>query len=261
VPAEPENPPRYVTATIELTVAGKDIRLEAPVPTGPVRPVQLLPLFTSLSDTLVGLTAESVEQKGKKISCKKGCGACCRQLVPISPTEAYRIREMIDEMPEPRRSQIRARFEDARKRLDEGGLLERLLEPEKITQEETVPLGMEYFSRKIACPFLEEESCSIHPDRPIACREYLVTTPAKNCSTPTGETVRLLETTLKASTALRCLTIKRPGDDTWVPLILAPSWAKTHPDESIARPGTELVREFFSFLKVKDVPNPDGEAT
>ncbi|HEY5241787.1 MAG TPA: YkgJ family cysteine cluster protein [Polyangiaceae bacterium] len=27
----------------------------------------------------------------------------------------------------------------------------------------------------VSCPFLEEESCSIHPDRPPICREYLVT--------------------------------------------------------------------------------------
>jgi hypothetical protein len=32
-----------------------------------------------------------------------------------------------------------------------------------------------YFLQGVACPFLEAESCGIHPDRPLACREYLVT--------------------------------------------------------------------------------------
>ena len=30
-------------------------------------------------------------EAGKAISCRKGCGACCRQLVPISRTEAERL--------------------------------------------------------------------------------------------------------------------------------------------------------------------------
>jgi Fe-S-cluster containining protein len=34
------------------------------------------------------------------------------------------------------------------------------------------------------CPFLEDESCSIHPDRPLVCREYLVTSPAELCAGP-----------------------------------------------------------------------------
>ena len=38
-------------------------------------------------------------------------------------------------------------------------------------------LGREYFQLGIPCPFLEEESCSIYHDRPITCREYLVTSP------------------------------------------------------------------------------------
>ncbi len=41
-----------------------------------------------------------------------------------------------------------------------------------------------YFHLGIACPFLEDESCSIHADRPISCREYLVTSPAVNCADP-----------------------------------------------------------------------------
>jgi Fe-S-cluster containining protein len=258
VPADPEHPPEYLTAAIQLSIAGRDVRLEAPIPTAPARPIQLLPLFHSLSDTVVDLTVKSVEEEGAKISCKKGCGACCRQLVPISATEARRIRDLVNEMPEPRRSEILARFEAARGRLDEAGLLAKLVEPDKITEDETVQIGLDYFSKSIPCPFLEDESCSIHADRPAACREYLVTSPAGNCAHPTPETVSCVPMKIKVSTALRCMTMRRPHDDTWVSLILAPSWAETHPDDSPPRPGTELVSEFFSFLRLKEVPRTGG---
>ena len=41
----------------------------------------------------------------------------------------------------------------------------------------------------VPCPFLEDESCSIHPERPLVCREYLVTSPAALCAGPTQEGV------------------------------------------------------------------------
>jgi Fe-S-cluster containining protein len=260
MPADSDPAPEYLTATIELSIADRVVRLETPAPTAPVRPIQLLPLFQSLSDAFVGLAVRSVEEEGEKISCKKGCGACCRQLVPISATEARRIRDLVNEMPEPRRSQIVARFEAARRRLDEAGLLGRLMEPDKITEDETRSLGLDYFSKGIPCPFLEDESCSIHADRPIACREYLVTTPAENCAHPTAETVHCVKMTVMASSALRRMTMRGPEDDTWVPLILAPSWAEAHPEDSRPRPGTELVREFFSYLTGKDLPGAERKA-
>jgi Fe-S-cluster containining protein len=260
VPEEPGNQPEYLTATIDLSIEGRHIRLEVPAPTAPVRPIELLPLFQSLSDAFVGVAVKSAEEEGAKISCKKGCGACCRQLVPISATEARRIRDLVNEMPEPRRSEILARFEAARKLLEEAGLLGRLMEPDKIPQGETNALGIQYFWKGIPCPFLEDESCSIHADRPIACREYLVTNPAENCARPTAETVQCIKMTVKASTALRLLTLRSPEDDTWVPLILAPSWAETHPDQSSPVPGTELVRQFFSHLTSKDLPGADQSA-
>jgi hypothetical protein len=79
-----------------------------------------------------------------------------------------------------------------------------------------------------------EESCSIHPDRPAACREDLVTSPAESGAHPTQETVRCVPLPLKVSAALRhCATdgatAGRPSG--WVPLILAPEWAAAHPEE------------------------------
>jgi hypothetical protein len=34
----------------------------------------------------------------------------------------------------------------------------------------------------------------------------------------------------------------------WVPLILAPDWADAHPDEPPARPGPEVLRQFFEYI-------------
>ena len=91
---------------------------------------EMLPLFFSFADAVMSTAANGVEQTGEKISCKKGCGACCRQLVPISETEAHWIGELVDRLPIQKQNEIRDRFAEARRRLAETGLLEKLLHRE-----------------------------------------------------------------------------------------------------------------------------------
>jgi Fe-S-cluster containining protein len=176
--------PQTRTADVALTVAGRRLHFHLTVPAAPTRPVELLPLFQSLTDMFVGAAVADAEAGGATISCRKGCGACCRQLVPVSEIEIESIRRLVEALPEPRRSEVIGRFERALQRLGDAGLLESLRMPERVSRERVLGLGTTYFRQGIACPFLEDESCSIHSDRPLACREYLVTSPAANCRQP-----------------------------------------------------------------------------
>lgn len=251
-----------VTATVHLSIDGESYSARIDVPSGPIPLRHLLPVFRSVSQSLAGVAVERVEADGKRISCASGCGACCRQLVPIAQAEARDLRDVIAEMPEPRQAAIRARFAQARQRLDAAGLLGRLLERQKLDADARRALGLEYFHQAIACPFLENESCSIYPDRPIACREYLVTSPAANCARPSPETVRMVRVPAKAWLAVARTDEAPEGQPTpWVPLILAPEWADAHPDEPPPRPGPELLRAFFEQLarSTKESPsNPES---
>jgi Fe-S-cluster containining protein len=220
--------------------------------------MDLLPLAQDLANAVVGAAVEDVVEQGEAISCKKGCGACCRQLVPISQVEARRIRDLVEQMPEPRRQEIRGRFARALERLKESGLLEQLRSREEWAPDGVEKIGVDYFRLGIPCPFLEDESCSIHPDRPITCREYLVTSPAEYCARPSRETVQTTRIPLKVWTAVARFDKLPPGERfiRWVPLILAPEWADAHPDEAPPRPGPELLKELFEHLTGKDIPAP-----
>src|SRR6267142_4110839 len=126
-----------------------------------------------------------------------------------------------------RKKTILAKFESARKKLEEAEMLDPLRHPDQFTDEHMRLLGREYFSLGIACPFLEDEACSIYADRPITCREYLVTSPAVNCAAPTAETVSMVP--LPAGpvwTAVARLEQERGSRFIrWVPLILALEFA------------------------------------
>jgi len=252
--AEPA--PDWITATITATIGNEPHQLEISVPEGPARLRELLPVFEGLTDVLVGVAERQVTRAGETISCKKGCGACCRQVVPVSAAEARHLAQLVAALPQPRRAQVLERFAAARRRLADAGMLGRL----QTAGSEARPLGVAYFGLGIACPFLEEESCSIHADRPLACREYLVTSPAENCARPTPETVRCVEVPARVSIAVRELEKETSaGAPAWVPLVLALDWAAEHAEETPTATGPQLLPGVFAKLSASAAPAQGGE--
>ncbi|MCI0640633.1 MAG: YkgJ family cysteine cluster protein [Gemmataceae bacterium] len=245
-----------------MTTSDWEMTFQVEVPAGPTRLRTLLPLVQSLTDAVVAAAEQADLGKGHSISCRKGCGACCRQLVPVTQTEARHLRDLVEALPEPRRSQVRKRFADARQRLEESGLFDRLLQSAAWTSATFLELATAYFQLGLACPFLEDEACSIHPIRPLKCREFLVTTPAENCSRPTPQSVRSVPLPVSVAAALARLDVPStaPCYERWLPLTLAPDWAEQNPDEGCLRPGPELLGDFLAQLKVTpSPPTPQGE--
>ena len=245
----------FQRATFVVAVGGRTLELQFDVPAGPTRPIELLPLFQSLTDGFVRIAIEQTEAGNEAISCRKGCGACCRQLVPISEVEAESIRALVDALPEPRKQVVLGRFDEACRRLDDAGLLQTLRAPERVSRDDVTAFGMAYFEQAIACPFLEDESCSIHPDRPLSCREYLVTTPAPNCAKPSSESIRCVTVHAKMSRAVRHLDDENPRScQSWIPLILALEWPRRVEEDAQRRTGTALVNKAFEYLSGRELP-------
>ena len=145
------------------------------------------------------------------------------------------IAELVESFPEPRRSQVKARFEDAKKRLEDAGLLEKLREPERWYREGFREFGLEYFRQRIPCPFLEDEACSIYPDRPLTCREFLVTTPAEYRQDPGTKPIRSVKLPMSVGPALAKSGIREDESPAprWVALVLALEWDATNPDTAL----------------------------
>ena len=106
------------------------------MPAGPTRLSNLLPFLRYLTDRFVDFSVENVQAEGLAVSCKRL--RCCLLSATGSHfgDQARRLGEVVDQMPEPRKSTILARFEEARRRLQAAGLLERLREPNRIGDDE-----------------------------------------------------------------------------------------------------------------------------
>jgi Fe-S-cluster containining protein len=244
-------------------VDGVPLKMQMTVPAKPVKPHRMLPIFQQMSNAMVDVSIESAESQGKKISCKAGCGACCRQPVPISETEVYQIAELVEAMPEPRRSVIKKRFADGVEHFKNNGWFDKLngyFEDKHLTADpdnihEALDVVMEYFYEGVACPFLEDEACSIHPDRPIACREYLVTSPAENCAKPTAETIRAIGLLIKPSRTMRYFgSTGRLDSAGYLTLIRALELAEAVPEDFVKKTGERWMADFFSHLSKNKIP-------
>ena len=183
---------------------------------------QLLTTLRSLTNTVVDGAVERERSAGREISCKAGCGACCRQLVPLSVTEAQQLPRLIARLDEVHRSRVISRFNEASSKLRASGMLDRLERFSTLSRQERSELSTAYFRLGIPCPFLEDESCSIHPVRPVICRQYLVTSDPSHCANPSPETIVPVPIAANVFGALTRVEARDPNLPQSVPMIVAP---------------------------------------
>ncbi len=112
-----------IIGRVVLMHGDEPVEIELAVPAGKVAFEDTLPVLQQLTDFIVDREAAVAEASGRAISCRAGCGACCRQLVPISQAEVRALVRLVVAMPEPRRTQVRRRFEASLAALDAAGLL------------------------------------------------------------------------------------------------------------------------------------------
>ena len=217
-----------------LRIDGEAVPVSAPQPPAQARLDELLPAQREIDNAAIAHAVHKAEAAGKHVACAKGCSACCRaQPVPVTPPEAYALLRLVDALPMPRRAEIEARFDDRAQRLREAGLAEPLLDrPPDLDADAARSLARAYFQLGLACPFLEDDACSIHPQRPFVCRQYLVTSDPVLCADPFANKAEVIPMPLHAASAELAISetaYARPQRT--VPLTLALEYARRHRDE------------------------------
>jgi len=92
--------------------------------------------------------AEAVKmelRKGRKLACSKGCSSCCKthSTIPVYPVELVGLSWYVTE---------------------------KIQGPGR----EPVKTQLRNYKENDPCPFLVEGACSVHPMRPISCRQFNV---------------------------------------------------------------------------------------
>jgi Fe-S-cluster containining protein len=194
---------------ISLRTPCGEVSTAVGVPTSVVPVTAILPLMRSLGEEVQALELTRVRQTGHTVSCQKGCAACCRMLVPISAPEAFALANRIDRLDQPERDRLLTKLDLAQQQLAQAGILTQLsalAESSDSPSDEAIePLNKAYYALRMPCPFLDNEACSIYEDRPAACRELAVTSPATDCQDMTSRTIRPVPVAVRISTTLSLL--------------------------------------------------------
>jgi Fe-S-cluster containining protein len=219
-----------VRPRLSLRVLGETISAEAPVPAKTGRLDELLPMMLALDSAAIDV-AVNKNSSGKPVSCAKGCAACCKaQPVPITPPEAYALWRIVQSLPAERRSVLEATFAEREAALEAAGLKNVFLRETTLGSAAEARQAVEaYVQLHLACPFLVDDACSIHPQRPFVCRQYLVTSSPALCEDPLHQPVEVVAMPLQPAHAMLTVTEKHLGLTTGtVPLVLALAYVRKH---------------------------------
>ena len=187
------------------------------IPPGNIFFADLVQPFRILFHKIIDL-----ETREKKVSCKKGCSACCNQLVPLSIPEVFSLYRIYESLPTGHKKRVKKRFARNKNSLHKAGLLSELKNPVKVRS-----MDQKYFNLGLACPFLETGSCSIYDSRPFVCMEYYVKTPPVFCTSPYTSPVEKITIGYNIGALLTAFSARLLGlAKTPVPLIIVGDWAE-----------------------------------
>jgi Fe-S-cluster containining protein len=235
---------------LELRIGSENIKISLEISNQPIHIHELLPFFQTITDKVVEVSVKETQQEGKSISCKKGCGACCYQLVPVSRAEGYKLANLVNDMPAERQQVIRERFAQNIRTLKDAGVLPSI--GQKVDANNAKQLrevGISYFELNLPCPFLEEQACSIHADRPLSCREYLVTSNPVHCSKAIPGTVEGLILPKRVSAIIYKMSRElNEGGTGFLPLTMILDSAEELASTQAKKPAIDLIKQFLSIL-------------
>jgi Fe-S-cluster containining protein len=234
---------------LELKTPAGVLSAEVEASTGFVPIASIVPLVQRLGTETHRLEEQAVIRAGGRISCQKGCAACCRMLVPVSPLEAIALRRELLSLPDERRFHMIEKIAESKRRLEQAGLLARLTDladsGDALSDEALEPLNRDYYALRMPCPFLENEVCSIYEHRPAACRELLVTSPPELCQDLAHNPVEPIDVSIRVSTVLGLLWSDLTGRaPRLIPLPIAIDWAERHETTAhVLKKGTDLLQQ------------------
>ena len=218
-----------VTANFDLKIVDDVLSMEASVPDARISALEMMSVFQKITNQTVAYSIELTERTGRKISCKAGCGACFKQPVPVTLLEAEHLNQLVKKMPEQQQQRVRARFKHHIEAVTDAGLLDGLENITDLATGQKHRLAKEYFDLGLDCPFLENQSCGIYKDRPLQCREFLVTSDPRFCAELDPDRIEHVEQPVSMATALRKLSLDSQNTTGrgWILMIFAMELAKS----------------------------------
>lgn len=244
--------------SFELEIAGKTIPFDIDVAAEKATLADIVQPARKLSSKLAIAVREGVKEKGQPIPCSKGCSACCNSLIPLSVPEVFRMREELLVMPTEKSNQIlKSCIHTAEKILEKTGRTDCLKDFSRNGKPRISQINKWYGELKLTCPFLSEDLCMLYEQRPLVCREHIVTGSSGPCQKDHKCRPNVLQMPVSVLETLGQLAGEL--EQTAVEAVMLPfsfAWAQDNLQRAErVWPAVEMVRHFVEILKQKTSKN------
>ena len=245
---------------LELDILGKTVGFRIGVEKNQARLSDIVPLARTLSKKITEVVFQRIRSDGGHIPCCEGCSICCSNLVPLSVPEAFRLNEEISAAPPNRRESIRrACILASRLILSQkppGPSTHQNGKASPACQADLNPVSDWYASLNLACPFLDNDLCTIYEQRPLACREHFVEGSARACRGQRG-TAAVLQMPVRVLNALSQLASELEATSVEAVLLpLALAWCEENPERAERTwPSVMMVKRFVEIIKAMACQN------
>ena len=115
------------------------------------------------------------------VSCQPNCNACCNHAVVVTDAESRAITAAVRELPATTQKAIANRADAVADRL----VAEGLGDGTDTLSQSNFPRS--YYALVEPCPLLIDGQCAVRSQRPLVCRDYLVSSDPKACWDPSLE--------------------------------------------------------------------------
>jgi Fe-S-cluster containining protein len=237
--------PSRTQIPFEVLVTDRILRFSISLVSRPVPLSELVPMACQLSQAIVDATSRRIEESDSRIACRKGCDACCSYLVPISPAEAYHIRDEIFKLSQLEQKTLFRSCQHTTRQLIDHRIPDALFSPTQEHEERLEILSDWYRELNLPCPFLVNHACCIYDFRPLACREYLVTSHPSKCRSESTERSARIPMPLRIAEVLAetCRILEDGESSILLPLL--PSFLQNNSQRSWALYPAELMVSTF----------------
>jgi len=245
------------TISFELDIFGEPASFDIRIAQKQARLSDIIPLARMLSTKLTDTVLDRLHRNGEFSPCCKGCSACCNYLIPLSVPEAFRLREEVLAMPaEQGRALLQSCLDTAKRILDKKPKefdINELAGAE--SQIQISQLGKWYAGLKLACPFLSDSLCTSYENRPVACREYIVTGSPLLCEVELTDESQIVQMPVSVLDCLGQLTADlEQSNIEAVMLPLALPWAQENLERGERTwPAVTMVERFVEILQALNI--------
>jgi Fe-S-cluster containining protein len=237
----------------EIDVLGEPVHFQISVERKQAKLTDIVPTARAIAEKLSLAMVDKLRRNGTIVTCHKGCSSCCNYLVPLSVPEAFCLREEILAMPEEQARATMQLFLNSAIRILDSKFQESDLNEliHTNTPVQTDNLSEWYAGLNLTCPFLSDGICTSYEQRPIACREHLVTGSALLCEAHRVNEPKVVKMPVNILECVCRLTAElEQSEIEAVMMPLALPWAQENLGRSERTwPAVTIVKHFVAIIK------------